>query len=118
MPHYDVIERHSIGVETPLKITLSAATEMNVGSQFAIRAIFKGRELLLKSKPDHMIHPSGMLAMMQSFGWGVLAELPDREIVLGGATRPWEPNPVFRAVPPDEFAAFDEPGYVKIVFTL
>jgi hypothetical protein len=25
---------------------------------------------------------------------------------------------VFRPLPPDEFAAFDEPGYVKIVWTL
>jgi hypothetical protein len=118
MPDYDVVERHSIGVEAPPETTLSAATEMNIDKQFAIRAIFKGRELLLKSKPEQTIHPSRMLAMMQSFGWGVLAELPGREIVLGGATRPWEPNPVFRAVPPDEFASFDEPGYVKIVFTL
>jgi hypothetical protein len=118
MPNYDVVERHSIGVEAPPETTLLAATEMNVNKQFAIRAIFKGRDLLLRSKPDHTIHPSRMLAMMQSFGWGVLAELPGREIVLGGATRPWEPNPVFRPLPPDEFAAFDEPGCVKIVFTL
>jgi hypothetical protein len=25
---------------------------------------------------------------------------------------------VFRALPPDEFASFDEPGYVKIAWTL
>jgi hypothetical protein len=47
-----------------------------------------------------------------------LAELPGREIVMGGLTKPWEPNPVFRALPPDAFAAFQEPGYVKIVWTL
>lgn len=118
MPNYDVVERHSIGVEASPETTLAAATEMDVNKQFAIRAIFKGRELLLRSKADHTIHPDRMLAAMKSFGWGVLAELPGREIVLGGATRPWEPNPVFRPVPPDEFATFDEPGYVKIVFTL
>jgi hypothetical protein len=49
---------------------------------------------------------------------GRVAELPGREIILGGATRPWEPNPMFRTIPPDEFATFDEPGYVKIAFTL
>ena len=117
MPNYDVIERHSIGVEAPPETTLLAATEMNVDKQFAIRAIFKGRELLLRSKPDHKFHPDRMLAAMQSFGWGVLAELPGREIVLGGATKPWESSPVRRAVPPDDFAAFDEPD-VKIVFTI
>lgn len=55
---------------------------------------------------------------MQHIGWGILAEEPDREIVLGAVTRPWEANPVFRSVPGGEFAAFDEPGYVKIAFTL
>jgi hypothetical protein len=118
MPDYDVVERHSIGVEASPETTLAAAAEMDVNKQLAIRAIFKGREFLLRSKPDRAIHPDRMLAAMQSFGWGVLAELPGREIVLGGATRPWERNPVFRPLPPDEFATFDEPGYVKIVFTL
>jgi hypothetical protein len=33
-------------------------------------------------------------------------------------TQPWAANVVFRALPPDEFAAFQEPGYVKIVWTL
>jgi hypothetical protein len=55
---------------------------------------------------------------MKALGWGMLAELPGREIVMGGVTQPWEPNPVFRALPPDEFAAFNDSGYVKIVWTL
>jgi hypothetical protein len=33
-------------------------------------------------------------------------------------TQPWEANVVFRALPPERFAAFDEPGYVKIAWTL
>jgi hypothetical protein len=37
---------------------------------------------------------------------------------MGAVTRPWEANPVFRPVPPDQFPAFAEPGYVKIVWTL
>jgi len=48
----------------------------------------------------------------------VLAEIPGREIVLGTVTQPWVAKTVFRAVPPQEFAVFHEPGYVKIVFTL
>jgi hypothetical protein len=31
---------------------------------------------------------------------------------------PWEPNVTFRAVPPEEFAGFSEPGYVKIAWTI
>jgi hypothetical protein len=51
-------------------------------------------------------------------GWGVLAEIPGREIVLGVVTQPWMANVMFRALPADEFAAFHEPGFVKIVWTL
>jgi hypothetical protein len=51
-------------------------------------------------------------------GWGVLAEVPGREVVMGSVTKPWEPNPVFHPLPPGEFASFQEPGYVKIVWTL
>jgi hypothetical protein len=60
----------------------------------------------------------GLLAQMKSLGWGVLAEIPGREIVMGAVTQPWKAEVVFRAVAPNEFAAFAEPGYVKIAWTL
>jgi hypothetical protein len=58
------------------------------------------------------------VAWAKSLGWGVLAEVPGGEIVMGAVTKPWTANPVFRALPPDAFATFDEPDYVKIVWTL
>jgi hypothetical protein len=48
----------------------------------------------------------------------VLADRPDREIVVGAVTKPWEPHVTFRALPPDEFAAYHTPGDVKIIWTL
>jgi hypothetical protein len=56
--------------------------------------------------------------MTKSLGWVVLAEVPGHEIVMGAVTRPWEPNVVFRGIPAERFAGFDEPDYVKIVWTL
>jgi hypothetical protein len=47
----------------------------------------------------------------------VLAEYPD-VVVMGAVTRPWEPNPTFRAVAPAAFTAFREPGLVKIAWAL
>jgi hypothetical protein len=91
---------------------------MDIESGAIVRAIFKAREWLLHSKPDNALRPRELVAEMKSLGWGILAELPGREIVFGGATRPWEANPIFRALPPDEFAEFREPGYVKILWTL
>lgn len=53
-------------------------------------------------------------------GWVLLSEVPDVEIVLGQAGRPWKPvgaseGPV---VSPAAFASFDAPGFAKIVFSL
>jgi hypothetical protein len=37
---------------------------------------------------------------------------------MGGVTKPWEGEAKFRPLPPDQFRAFDEPGYAKIIWTL
>jgi len=118
MPTYDVVERHHINVRAPASITFAAACEADLMGSPLVRAIFKAREVLLGSQPDRTVRPVGLLALTKSLGWGVLAEAPDREIVMGAVTQPWEANVVFRALPPADFAAFHEPGYVKIAWTL
>lgn len=118
MPDYEVADRHKTHVAAPADLALSVGTELDLEDCAIIRAIFKGRELILRSKADNAIRPRGLLASVKSFGWGVLAEAPGREIVMGAVTKPWEANPVFRALPPDEFAGFEEAGYVKIAWTL
>lgn len=118
MPVYEVRERHQIRVAAPPATTFAAAREMDLLRLPAVRAIIRARELVLGAAPDTRSRPRGLLAEVQALGWGVLAEVPDREIVVGAVTRPWEANVIFRALPPDEFATFDEPGYVRIVWTL
>jgi hypothetical protein len=118
MPSYDVVERHHIHVAAPVELTFQAACEMDLRASPIVRAIFKGRELLLGSTPDEKQRPRAFLALTKSLGWGVLAEMPGREIVMGAVTQPWEPDVVFRAIPPEQFAAFQEPGHVKIAWTL
>jgi hypothetical protein len=118
MPNYEVADRHKITVAAPAEITLSAAGEIQLENSTLIRAIFKGRELVLGGEADRKVRPKALLEEVKSLGWSVLAELPGREIVMGAVTKPWEANPVFRALPPDEFNGFQEPGYVKIIWTL
>jgi hypothetical protein len=118
MPFYDVVDRHSVRVDAPAEQALAAAADVRIGECGVIRGIFKAREMILRSKRDDVVRPEGLLAGTKSMGWGELAVLPGREIVMGAVTKPWEANPVFRALPPDEFTAFDEPGYVKIIWTL
>jgi hypothetical protein len=118
LPDYDVIERHQICVRAPAAITLAAAREQDLAASPPIRAIFRARELILGATPDEHSQPRGLIRQVQSLGWLVLAERTEREIVMGAVTRPWEPNVTFRGVSPEEFAAFDEPDYVKIVWNL
>ncbi|MBW8712171.1 MAG: hypothetical protein JF631_14475 [Mycobacterium sp.] len=118
MPHYDIVERHHVQVAAPAAITLGAARDFKLVDSCVVRAIFMGREMMLGSEPAGPPPPQALLAAALSMGWGILVNDPDREIVLGAVTRPWEANPVFRALPPSEFVAFAEPGYVKIAWTL
>ena len=118
MPIYEVVERHHARVGAPAAVTLDVAETMELFQLPLVRAIFKGRELILGAAPDERPRPRGLLAEVQSLGWGVLAESPGREIVVGAVTKPWEPNVTFRSLAPDDFAAFAEPGYVKIAWTL
>jgi hypothetical protein len=67
--------------------------------------------------PGHQ-EKRALLAYMRALGWGVLAENPGREIVMGAVTQPWMADVRFQPLPPGEFAAFHEPDYVKIAWTL
>jgi hypothetical protein len=118
MPAYDVVERHHTNVAAPAALTLAVAQDSDLFDLPVVRAVFKGRQLILRAAADNRPRPRGLLAEVCSLGWSVLAETPGREIVFGAVTRPWEANVTFRSVSPEAFAAFDEPDYVKIVWTL
>jgi hypothetical protein len=118
IPSYEIAERHHITVAAPAEIAFAAAREMDLNQSLIVRAIFRAREVALGADPDAGTRPRGIVALTSSIGWGVLAEVPGRELIMGAVTQPWKANVVFRALPPEEFAAFNEPDYVKIVWTL
>jgi len=118
MPVYDVVDRHSVRVNAPAAATLAAGCDMDLQASAVVRVIIRARELLLGATPVGRVRPRGLMAEMQSLGWGVLADVPGREIVVGAVTKPWEANVTFRSLPPDQFGAFSESDYVKIAWTL
>ena len=118
IPEYEVVERHHIGVAAPADVTFAASMDMDLEDSAVIRAIFRARELLLGADAGDKPRARGLVAVTQELGWGVLAEVPGHEIVMGAVTKPLNANVAFRSLPPDEFAAFDEPDHVKIAWTL
>jgi hypothetical protein len=117
MPTYDVVTRHERRIAAPPEDVLAAARQMDMLGSPVARAIFRTRELVLGAAGA----PRAARTLMEevtAMGWGVLADVPGREVVVGAVTKPWEADVTFRALPPDRFAAFAEPGYVQIAWTL
>lgn len=118
LPGYEIVERHSIAVDAPFDITFQAACEADLEDSRLSRAIFRARERLLGTSPQASPLPRGILAQTKALGWATLAEVPNHEIVMGAVTQPWLADVVFRGLPLDEFLAFDDPAFVKIVWTI
>jgi hypothetical protein len=117
MPKYDVVERHEIAIDAPADVTLAAAGEQKLMHNPLIRTIFAARALVLGANKATPPEPGELLPFVRSLGWRVLAE-SDNEIVVGAVTKPWEPDVTFRGLDAGEFTSFNEPGYVKIVWSL
>lgn len=118
IPVADVRERHETLVNAPPDVVFEVARTFDMQSIPLVRAIFRLRELLLGASHVPPRRPQGLVAETLSLGWGVLAERPGRELVMGAVTQPWKADVRFTAVSPERFAAFAEPDLVKIVWTL
>jgi hypothetical protein len=119
MPTYDVREQHQVTVRAPAEVTHACARELDLRRAPLVRGLFRTRQLLMgggRNAPE--ITQRSFLDEVQALGWRVLAEEPGRELVMGAVTQPWVADVVFRGVAPEEFAAFQEPNYVKIAWTI
>jgi hypothetical protein len=116
----EVDEYHQLTVDAPAAITFAAAKGMDLQASPIVRAIFWLRAVpaMLRGRPFHRQGRRGLLEETLALGFGVLAEIPDRELVVGTYTQPWHQQVTFHPLPPEQFAVFDQPGYVKIVYTL
>lgn len=115
VPDYEVVELFQTRVHAPGPLTFSAAQSTSLNSSALLRGIFRTRELLMGGHVGKPMPAGGVVDQMRALGWSTLDTVPGREIVLGAVTQPWRGDVVFKGLPPDEFIAFHEPGFVKIV---
>lgn len=118
IPVYDVVERHTASVAAPAEVTFAAACDLDMTSSVLARSILRSREFLLGAKHGSNELLPGLVPATMAIGWGVLAEVPGREIVMGAVTQPWLADVVFRPIASADFATFHDDGFVKIVWTL
>jgi len=118
IPKPYVRDHHEIVINAPTDLVFFDATRLDLQSLPIVRAIFTVRAWLMRDSLEPPKKPLGIVADMKVLGWGLLAHTPCRSIVMGAAARPWTRNVTFRPIAPEAFAAFAEPDYVKIVWTL
>jgi len=118
LPRYDIVDRMQFGVKAPADITLAAAERQDLMDAPGVRPIFRVRQFVMGAGLEEKPLPRPLLEQVKALGWRELLRIPGREVVMGAVTQPWKGDVTFRAIPPDEFAAFSEPGYVKIAWTL
>lgn len=117
IPAYEVREYHQTEVAAPAEVAFAVARELDMQSSGVIRAIFRGRELMMGADSARR-EAQPFLSEVVALGWRVLHEEPGRKLVTGAVTRPWVANVKFRGLDAEQFASFQEPGYAKIVWTL
>jgi hypothetical protein len=86
LPVYEIVERHQIRVAAPAAVTLDAARDVDLQASPVVRTIIRAREIILGATPVDRRSPRGLLAETQSLGWGVLADVAGREVVVGAVT--------------------------------
>ena len=101
LPEPEVDEYHQVRVRAPAAVTFAAAKQMDIQASPIAKGIFWLRAIpaLLRGEPFRPQGSQGIVAETLAQGWGVLAEVPDREIVIGAYTQPWHEHVEFRPLP-------------------
>jgi hypothetical protein len=118
IPTPDIRERFETTIRAPAPVVMLVASEFDMQSVPAVRAIVRLREVLLGGGDRSPRAPQGILDETRSLGWGVLDEQAGRFVACGATCRPWLANVRFVAIAAGEFASFCEPDQVKIAWTL
>jgi hypothetical protein len=117
IPAPEVSERHATDVAAPAAVVMGVVRTFDMYAITPVRLIFRMREMLMGVKaPPRVSRP--FIEEMQGLGWQCLVDRPKSLFVAGAACQPWLADVVFRPIRAEDFAAFNEPGLVKIAWTL
>lgn len=123
LPQYDSIQVVEVDVDAPMEETWNAVLETDLRDP-VIDALFALRELPLrlrgkrKALPGPTSGPVTFGRVATAGGWTVLADMPQRELVIGAIGRFWEQDYGNRAIAASDFVPFQEPGYAKLAISL
>ena len=118
IPSAAMRHRHQIVIHAPAAFVYDTAWSMDLRTVPLVRAIFRLRAMILGAQATGTDWSRGFVKELLAMGWGILAEEKGRWLVAGTVCQPWLADVVMTPLPPGRFAAYGEPGGVKIAWTL
>jgi len=115
MPDYDVREMHALWVDAPSSRVWSELHQVTLREMPLFRALMFLRRPHPRNRSSVSLTDRPLLAEMASGAFVPLAQRRPANLVLGLVARPWQLTAGLNEVDGQGFAAFDEPGWVKIL---
>ena len=115
MPRFDVRERHRVTVNAPADAVYAAVRSVDLGDSPLISWLSRLRELPARIAGRRGRRLRIDLDGFQRSGFVLLEEREGEEIVLGLVGKFWRPAGNIHRVSPEEFIAFNLPGYAQAV---
>ena len=117
MPEFDVSEYHETSVLAPIETVFAALRTTDLSGSPIIRLLIRLRALSTSSKTGGSSGRQKLdLATILKAGFVLLGENHPNEIALGLVGRFWTLSGARCRVRPEEFVAFNQPGYAKAVW--
>jgi len=119
LPDYDFSEKHETTVRASAEKVYAALNSFDFNESAVIRWLFRLRGLTSKNSCD----AGGQvltLRDMTKFGFVVLGEKLDEEVLFGLVGKFWKPTGDLQRIKAEDFLGFDKSGYAKTTwnFTL
>jgi hypothetical protein len=130
LPHYDLAVVHAQVFRASPATCYRAASELDLFQDPVVRLLLDVRGLPQRlagtvrgggvATPQEASRATFRLKDMVGFGWILLGETPDVEMVLGQVSRPWKAVATSTGSPvtAEQFVSFDRPGFAKIATSL
>jgi hypothetical protein len=118
LDRWDVRSRHEVAVEASADETFRAMREVDLGRSLPVMALFAVRAVPHLLTGNAQLRRSITLDSLLENGFVILAEEPEREVVLGAVGRFWRPDSGIERIESAAFEDYDRPGFAKAAFNL
>jgi len=108
LPRFDFAERHGIDIAAAPGVIDDCVRGLDLSGSRVVRALYR-----LRGLPATSLRIDGL----ERIGFRLLAHEPQRELVLGLIGRFWTAHGGLCRFDAPDFAAFDEPGWAKAVWS-